>query len=111
MENSKAYFLKMSGVVPPGKQKEFEQTFKFVLNQLSSDCIKFCLATNIFVANEYHFYSLWPSAASLDAFCKSQEFLVIEGAFKALGSQDQNIRGKNIDTQSFELLFNTNIKT
>jgi hypothetical protein len=101
----------MSGFVPLSKHKEFEQTFRFVSNQVSPDCMQFSLAADIFVANEYHYYSLWPTAESLDAFCRSKEFLVIEGAFQTLGSQDQDIRGKKIDMQSFELLFNSNIKT
>lgn len=108
MGNSELHFLKMSGMVPPGKHKEFEQTFKFVLNQLSPDCLQFSLSADIFVADLYHFFSLWRSSASLAGFCKSQEFQVLEGAFRTLGTPGQNNSGKLVDIKLFEQEANDN---
>ncbi len=101
-----AHFLKMSGFIPPGKRKEFEQTFRFVSNQLSPDCLQCSLSADIFNTGVYYFYSVWPTAESLGAFYKSQEFQVLAGAFQTLGSPDQNTSGKQIDIKLFELLPN-----
>src|SRR5664279_857889 len=102
MENNATHFFKMSGLVPLSKNKEFEQTFRFVVNQLSPDCLQYCLSTDIFIAGQYHFYSLWPSAKSLGKFLKSAEYLVLQGAFQTLGLPDENTAGKLIDMKLFE---------
>ena len=103
MENKTAHFLKMSGSVPPHKHMEFEQTFKFVSNQLSTDCLQYSLSIDIFNTNLYHFYSLWSSAESQNKFLRSTEFLVLEGAFQTLGSPDRSSSGKMVDIKLFEL--------
>jgi quinol monooxygenase YgiN len=103
MENSVAHFLKMSGMVPPGKRKEFEQTSRFVSHQLSPDCLQFSFSTDIFISGRYHFYSLWPTAEALTAFRRSQEFQILEGAYKTLGSLETNISGEEVEIQSFHV--------
>jgi quinol monooxygenase YgiN len=106
MGNNTAWFLKLSGSVPPGKRKEFEQTFRFVSNQLPPDCLQFSLSADIYNTGMYHFFSLWPSAEALNIFSRSTEFQVLQGAYQTLGSQDQNMSGKLADTRIFELLTN-----
>ena len=103
MENSVAHFLKMSGVVLPAKRKEFEQTSRFVAHQLSPDCLQFSFSTDLFIVGRYHFYSLWPSAEALAVFCRSQEFQILEGAYRTLGSLEQNILGEEVEIQSFHI--------
>ena len=102
MAYSMTFFLKMSGTVPPSKRKEFEQTVRFVSNHLNTPCLQFNLSSDIFIADLYHFYSLWPSAESLGSFCKSQEFQVLEGAYNTLGSLEKNTTGEQVDIKSFQ---------
>lgn len=78
--------LKMSGIVPLGKHREFEQTFRFVANHLSHNCIEFKLFADALVANQYHFMAFWSTLESMDLFCTSNEFFVLLGAFKTLGT-------------------------
>lgn len=103
MANNTEHFLKMSGTVPPGKRKELEQTFRFVSNQLTPVCLQCSLSADIFITDMYHFYSLWPTAEALGNFCKSQEFQVLEGAYKTLGSLEKNTTGELQDIKSFQI--------
>ena len=47
MEKNTLYFLRISGDVPQNKRKEFEQTFRFVFNQLPSECIEHSLSGDL----------------------------------------------------------------
>lgn len=97
----KIHFLRLTGVIPGKKQREFEQTFRFVFNQLSRNCLEHDLSLDVNFSSKYHFYSLWPSASALAVFMKSQEFQVLEGAYKALGTLDESTRGELIDIKVF----------
>lgn len=103
MDNNQ-HFLKMTGWVPQNKRKEFEQTFRFVEIQRSPDCLHFKLTVDIFTPNEYHFFSVWPSKESLEAFCVSQEFQVLRGAFQTLGLSETDPGEEHSEMKSFELL-------
>ncbi|HEX5025874.1 MAG TPA: hypothetical protein VFV68_11415 [Agriterribacter sp.] len=96
MEYKTAHFLKMSGVVPLSKRREFEQTFRFVSNQLPPDCLQCNISADESDAGLYHFYSLWTSAESRDRFLKSPECQVLEGAYQALGTLEQSIIGEQM---------------
>lgn len=98
----KMHFLKLSGFIPENKRKEFEQTFRFIFNQLPADCIEHDLSTDINSPGKYHFYSLWPSLNALGVFMKSQEFQVLEGAYEALGSLDKTSSGELVDNQNLQ---------
>ncbi len=85
MKENTVHCLKMSGKIPLGKRKEFEQTFKFVSNQLSRHCIEFNLCSDTLMPNQYHFLSIWSTRESLDDFCCSNEFHLLAGVYKTLG--------------------------
>lgn len=90
MGDNKVHCLKMSGIVPLGKRKEFEQTFRFVSNHLSRNCIEFNLFADAFVPNHYHFQAFWLNPESLNIFCTSNEFFLLVGAFKTLGTLERS---------------------
>jgi hypothetical protein len=92
-----AMFLKISGSVPQNKQKEFDQTFRFVFNQLPFECIECNLAMDVNSPGYYHFYALWQDESSLKTFMASMEFHLLVGAFKALGTINPIIEGKSQD--------------
>ena len=102
MQKGTMHFLKMSGYVPISKHKEFEQTFRFISNQLSTDCLQYNLSIDIFDINIYHFYSLWSSEESEHKFLQSPEFQILQGAFQTLGSLGQKSSGKLVDVKLFE---------
>jgi quinol monooxygenase YgiN len=101
--DQKIYFLKLTGSIPEQKQKEFEQTFRFVFNQISKECLEHHLAGDVNFSDRYHFYSSWPSANSLAIFLNSQEFRVLQGAYETLGTLDNAERGELIDAKMFWL--------
>jgi len=39
-EKHSFYFMKMSGDIGRGKEKEFEQIIRFVFNQLPDECVE-----------------------------------------------------------------------
>ena len=102
MEDNRTHFLKISGTVPSGKRREFEQTFKFVANHLGPNCLQHALSADIFLLDRYYFYSLWRSSESLEDFFKSQEFVVLEGAFKTLGVLEKRMSGELAEIISFQ---------
>lgn len=103
MENHNLYFLKISGSIGIGKQREFQQTVQFIFNQLPSECVNHSLALDLHVSNLYHFYTLWKSKDSLMSFQASHEFELLKGAFQTLGLYRDALSGKWADVQVFEL--------
>jgi heme-degrading monooxygenase HmoA len=103
MERDNLYFLKISGTVAAGKQREFQQTVQFVFNHLSSSCLEHNLTLDVHSPELYHLYSLWNSEGSLHAFKSSHEFELIKGAFQTLGSYNDTMSGRWADFQLFEL--------
>lgn len=103
MEHNNLYFLKISGTVGTGKQREFQQTIQFVFNHLSSNCINHNLTLDVHIPQLYHVYSLWKSENSLSAFRSSNEFELIRGAFQTLGTYKDTMSGRWADIQLFEI--------
>ena len=103
MGDNKVHCLKMSGIVPLGKRKEFEQTFRFVSNHLSRNCIEFNLFSDALDSNQYHFVALWLSPESMSSFCASNEFFLLVGAFKTLGLMERSETMEWVNTKSIEI--------
>jgi len=103
MERDNKYFLKISGTVSSGKQREFQQTVQFVFNHVSSDCLNHNLALDVHTPELYHLYSVWSSEDSLYSFRSSHEFGLIKGAFQTLGAYKGMMSGPRADIQLFEL--------
>jgi quinol monooxygenase YgiN len=87
------HFLIVSGIVSRNKKKEFEQTIKFIFNQLPGECIQRNLATDI--NNEHHYFllSTWADEQSLFRFMESEEIQLIRGAYDVLGHLENMIYG------------------
>lgn len=103
MDPENLYFLKVSGSVAAGKQREFQQTVQFIFNHLPSDCLNRNLTLDIYNHNLYHIFSLWKSEDALRHFKESNEYELLKGAFQTLGNYNETMSGKWSDTQSFEL--------
>jgi heme-degrading monooxygenase HmoA len=103
MERDNLYFLKISGTVSTGKQREFQQTIQFVFNHISSDCVGHNLTRDVDTQELYHLYSLWNSEVALYAFRRSHEYGLIKGAFQTLGTYYDTMSGRRADIQVFEL--------
>jgi hypothetical protein len=84
-EKHTGHFLKISGEIPNDKKKEFEQTIRFVFNQLPQECIQRELSFDANSEGKYSVFSLWLDEHSLLKFMESEEFLLIKGAYSALG--------------------------
>jgi len=87
------HFLKVSGDIAGNKGKEFEQTVRFVFNQLPPECIERTLSLDIHNEGHYYFFSLWLSERSLRKFLNSEEYQLISGAYDALGAMDDSFYG------------------
>jgi hypothetical protein len=103
MEMRNQYFLKMSGSISIGKQREFQQTITFIFNQLPSACVSRHLALDMNVSNLYHIYSIWQSEESLLAFKMSSEFELLKGTFQTLGVYNDTLAGRWASIQLFDL--------
>jgi hypothetical protein len=103
MEKYTPHFLRVSGDVARNKRREFEQTFRFVFNQLPAECIEHSLAADVFVDGHYHFFSVWLSANSLKSFMASREFQLLSGAYFALGEDEKTVHGPIAEIQAFRV--------
>jgi quinol monooxygenase YgiN len=79
-------FLIISGHISGNKRKEFEQTFRLAFSTLSGDCLTRSLSADIANEGQYYFFSVWTNDNALKLFMDSTEFLLMNGAFHALGS-------------------------
>ena len=103
MEKNTPHFLRISGDVPGNKRKEFEQTFKFVFNQLPAECIEHSLSSDVFNGGHYHFFSLWLNAGAMKLFMSSVEFQLLTGAYFTLGEDEKIAYGPMADIQAFRV--------
>jgi quinol monooxygenase YgiN len=87
------HFLKVSGTIAGNKGKEFEQTIRFVFNQLPPECIERSLSVDIHQEGHYYFLSKWLNERALKKFLNSVEYQLISGAFDALGNIEESVFG------------------
>jgi len=87
------YFLKISGEIPPNKQKEFEQTFRLFGEQIPGNCSGYSFSKDLLDNNMYHFFSYWKLLPSLESFRNSNAYFILIGAFKTLGRLSENNTG------------------
>jgi len=90
----KMYYLKLSGLIPEEKQMEFEQTYRFVATQIPKSCTSFSISKDVLNEDTYYFTSIWSSSESLHNFSQSPVFLMLLGAFNALGKLRENVSGQ-----------------
>jgi hypothetical protein len=94
------YYLKLSGYIPETKQLEFEQTYRLVTTQIPRTCRGYNVSKDALDDGIYHFISYWPLQTDLKSFSKSASFLMIIGAFEALGELQENITGEMMDSKN-----------
>jgi quinol monooxygenase YgiN len=87
------HFLKVSGEIAGNKGKEFEQTIRFVFNQLPPECTERSLSLDIHNEGHYFFFSLWLNERALKKFLNSEEYQLIRGAYDALGAMEISVYG------------------
>jgi hypothetical protein len=90
----KMYYLKLSGLIPEEKQMEFEQTYRFVATQIPRTCTSFSFSRDVLKEDEYYFMSFWSTSEALHTFYQSPVFLMLLGAFNALGKLRENVSGQ-----------------
>jgi len=93
-ERHSFHFLKISGDISSHKEKEFEQTIRFVFNQLPDECTDRSLLQDAFQVGHYTFYSVWQNEQALLKFQKSAVFDLIKGAFETLGFYEDTVKGE-----------------
>jgi len=102
------YFLKLSGYIPETKQAEFEQTYRLSSTQIPKSCEEYSISKDVLNEGVYHFVSYWPLLNHMQAFKRSASFLIIIGAFKALGELYENSSGEIMtDRAGNEALINS----
>lgn len=103
MDKDTLYFLKISGTIDAGKQREFQQTVQFIFHHLPMACLSHNLSLDVHVQNLYHFYSLWQSDEAITHFKGSHEYELLKGAFQTLGTYHETMSGRGVGPQLFEL--------
>ena len=88
------FYLKLSGFIPDHKQMEFEQTYRYISTQMPLNCLEYNISKDALKDGVYHFMAYWPVLAMLKAFTASVPFVILNGAFKTLGSLYEESAGE-----------------
>jgi heme-degrading monooxygenase HmoA len=91
------YFHKVSGKIPENKHREFEQTLGLVREKLTSACSGFEFSKDQEDDDHYFFISYWDKLDSMQDFTLSNASVMLLGAFKTLGTLNENKRGLMIE--------------
>jgi hypothetical protein len=83
-EKHNEHFLRISGVISNAKKKEFEQTIRFVFNQMPPECLEKNLTVDVNNENCYYFFTLWTDEKAKVKFMETNEYQLIKGAYSAL---------------------------
>lgn len=94
------YFLKLSGFIPDHKQAEFEQTYRYISTQMPLNCLGFNFSKDALNEGVYHFIAYWPVLKMLQSFTTSVPFVILNGAFKTLGSLYEESTGEILQLKS-----------
>jgi quinol monooxygenase YgiN len=103
VESNMNSFLMISGQIKESKRREFEQTFRLASSAITRNCVTHHLTTDSTKEGYYYFFSLWPNETDLNRFAESEEFLLINGAFHALGVLDQSLTGNISGAKNFKI--------
>jgi hypothetical protein len=101
--DTNTYFLKISGYIGSGKQREFQQTIQFIFNHLPPGCLSHHLALDVFNPNLYHVISTWQSKGMLVAFKGSHEYELLKSSLETLGAYESAIAGRLTDIDLSEV--------
>jgi quinol monooxygenase YgiN len=94
----KEFVLITSGTVDQNKRNEFEQTVKFILNHVSSGCVRRDFSIDVNVSGRYHLLLGWDSLDALDAFKQSNELTLLQGALDTLGGSPEFLQGTIVNS-------------
>jgi quinol monooxygenase YgiN len=97
VESNMNCFLIISGKIAESKRREFEQTFRLVSSTMAKGCLMHNLATDVNKEGYYHFFSLWSNDDEMKKFTESEEYLLMNGAFHALGFVEESWIGNIAD--------------
>jgi hypothetical protein len=79
------HFLKISGMIVEGRQREFENTVRYACGLLPDQCLVKNLSAEIFATDVYYFFSEWETESALRKFIRSEEYQLIRTAYDVLG--------------------------
>jgi hypothetical protein len=105
MEKDTLFFLKISGYLKKDKQKEFQQTVRFIMNNLPPECNSSNLAQDITHKNLYHFFLTWASIDAVKRFKASHDYRMLLGSYETLGSYKDTLAGKESNLTLFDGTF------
>ncbi|PWT79058.1 MAG: hypothetical protein C5B59_00400 [Bacteroidetes bacterium] len=88
------YYLKLTGTIPEGKQREFEQTYRFMITQIPETCTGFNISRDVMNNASYHIMSYWKNAEALRSFAKTSIYQMLIGAFNTLGKLRELTEGQ-----------------
>ena len=79
---------------------EFEQTYRLMSTQIPGACARYNISKDALNEGVYHFISYWMYLKSMQSFSESAPFVMLNGAFKALGELYENVSGEITETRN-----------
>ena len=102
VESDMNSFLVISGHIKESKRREFEQTFRLASSTIAQNCLMHNLAADVNKDGCYHFFSLWENENAMKKFTESEEYILVNGAFHALGFMEKSWTGIISDAKEFQ---------
>jgi hypothetical protein len=93
------YYIKISGYIPPEKVNEFKITADSCFANWKQRCIDLNFSKDLIYNDLCHYQSTWNTKDSYKEFMKSEDYKVLEGCFRVLGSINKITHGEMISEQ------------
>ena len=80
------YYLCISGYIPPEKVNEFKITADTCFANWKQRCIDLYFSKDLIYSDMCHYQSTWKDRESYQDFLESQDYEVLKGCFRVLGT-------------------------
>ena len=93
------YFIRISGYIPPEKVNEFKMTADSCFVRWKNLCADLTFSKDMIHNDLCHYQSTWNDKDSYLDFISSEDYKVLLGCFRVLGSISKITRGEMLPEQ------------
>ena len=90
------YYIKISGYIPPEKVNEFKLTADSCFANWKQRSNELCFSKDLIYSDLCHYNSSWNDKQSYIDFMRSEDYKVLEGCFRVLGTINKISHGEMI---------------
>lgn len=88
------YYIRISGYIPPDKVNEFKMTADSCFASWRQRCVDLHFSKDMIYNDLCHYQSTWDDVDSYLDFMRSEDYKVLQGCFRVLGSLNKISHGE-----------------